>query len=88
MPVRLSSEEEVSSIWFNILYPFGALFNSSGVVHCSLVTCAVSVICNSLDFVLPIELWCNPLDDLVDVDSGVLVLSSVCSGASVVEWAW
>jgi len=45
------------------------------------------VVCNSLDLVLPIELWCNPLDNLVDVNSGVQVLSSVLSGAGVVEWA-
>jgi len=38
MPVRLSSEEEVFSGWLNILYPFRALFNGSGVGHCSLVT--------------------------------------------------
>jgi len=87
MPVGLSSEEEPSSSWINISYPFSALLNSSGVMHCLLVSCAVSVICNSSDLVLPFEGWCFPSSNLVDVDSSVLVNSSVLGITLVIEWA-
>jgi hypothetical protein len=77
MPVGLSSEEEPSSGWINISYPFSTLSNSSGMSNSPLVMNAVSVIGNSLVVRLPIEGWCCPLDHLVDVDSGVSVNSSM-----------
>jgi len=88
MPVGLSFEEEPSSGWINISYPFSTLSNSSGMSHSPFVMNAVSVIGNSLVVILPFEGWCCPLEYLVDVDSGSFINSSVLSSTLVVEWAW
>jgi len=86
-PVRFSSEDEPSSVWINVSNPFGTLLNSSGVGHLLHVRKAVSMICNSLNLILPFEGWWFPVDDSVDVNSGVSVNSSVLGITLVIEWA-
>jgi len=65
MPVRLSSEEEVSSFWINFSNPVTALFEVSETVGCLLVSSAVSMDVDSTVVGSTIDL--SPSLDLVDV---------------------
>ena len=89
MPVGLFSEEEESGVWINLSNPLSALSNISEDVESSLVTGAVSVSSNSDVPFLPDVGWCSPVQDVVNVDSSVLIHnSSVGWVTSVVVWAW
>jgi hypothetical protein len=84
MPVGLSSEEEVSVVWFNLLDPSTTSLNSSVLVVGSFVTCAVSVSSDSSIPFLPDVGWCFPVDDSEDEDSCISVFSGSLSWVSIV----
>jgi hypothetical protein len=89
MPVGLFSEEEESSVWINVSNPLSACSDISEDVESSLVSCAVSVSSYSDVPFLPNVGWCSPVQDVIDVDSGVgICLCSVGWVTLIGVWAW